>query len=195
MINKEAIVDALTHTNNNIASTISELKPIDLRTTTSLMINRTFDQQILKTSSYNHQFVRLRGKAVKKYIKNILGILSARRNDFWNSAESREGLLDVFLKTSAKDWDSISDLPMRYEDNVIELYSEDDIAIFEALNESTILSGAIIPYQEELNYVYAASKAHISKDSEDGITDIFILTEKTKAYDHDLPMSTMEIIE
>jgi hypothetical protein len=161
-----------------------ELKPREMTA------NRTFDQQRLKTKSFGHQFVKLKGQAVKRYIKNTVSIVSAKREDFWNSKDARDGMLEVFLKTDTSQWIGYTDLPMRYEDNVIELYSEDDVESFEDMNRSLIDSGTLIEYIDGLDYVYRI-EIQYNSDGDPASIKRFTLVERPLPFDHNLRKSTL----
>lgn len=168
---------------------------------TNLKINRNHDMAVLQTESFHHQFVALEGLAVKRYVKTILGALTALRIDYWNSRDVRpDGFLEVYLKTNAKDWDRSSPIQFRYEDNVIELYTEEDVLAFEKKNRILLESGTLVPYVDGYAYHYNAQHFDVweMKDKDGNVVATgsfgkdFRLEEITEPFQHDLKRSPVK---
>lgn len=166
------------------------------------VVRRQHDSSVLETESFHHQFVALSGLAIKRYVKRELGALLALRADYWDSKDVRpDGFLEIYLKTSAKGWNRETPIPMRYEDNVIELYTAEDVQSFERKNRRLIESGALIEYVDGHAFQYEASKfeewEHRDKDDTvvwtQRIGKEFRLEEITAPFAHDLQLSNVSV--
>lgn len=103
--------------------------------------------------SKNHQFIAFDQQIVKRYAKTTTGILTGYRLD----PNRPENQLDWLLSSPNKHfqvvWEdgqqpTIHRTGFSYDDEVIELYSDVEVRLFERLNRSAIESGALKLYSE-----------------------------------------------
>lgn len=103
--------------------------------------------------SKNHQFIEYNGKAVKRYAKTVLYRISGYRLD----PHRPENRLDFLLVTPERDVEIIPQTEGRpivrqvrfnYEDEILELYSDTEIRVFERWNKSLIEKGLIKEYNQ-----------------------------------------------
>lgn len=165
--------------------------------------------------SVNHQFIAFDNKIVKRYAKTTIGILTGYRLDP-NRPENR---LDWLLASPNQSfqvvWEDgqapkIIRTHFSYDDEVLELYSETEVKLFERLNKAAIESGALKIYTEEAPVVdttnmmtdeevesIAITKQIPSiKKKIAGINSIVTLKRILEAVEkHDRPMSVAKAIQ
>lgn len=124
---------------------------------------RTKFQMSLDTDSRNNILPRYTTVA-RRYVKTNLGILICARADLLASNQVAKSdayepeTLEVYLRTNMPDdWMPNKDLPFRYNDNVIELYSQEDIQTFEMLNKRLIADSKLAIFDASVDYVWAFS--------------------------------------
>lgn len=101
--------------------------------------------------SSNHQFVEYGDNVVRRYVKTVPHILSGLRLNPHNPKERMEFL----LKTPENNFDFQTRLvkTVDYEEEVLEIYSDTELKVFERLNRSLIESGLLKEYAGEANSV------------------------------------------
>lgn len=103
--------------------------------------------------SQNHQFIAFDSQIVKRYAKTITGILTGYRLDP-NRPENRiDWLLSSPNKYFQVVWEDgkepkIIRTGFSYDDEVIELYSDTEVRLFERLNRAAIENGALKLYYD-----------------------------------------------
>jgi len=119
------------------------------------MTNRILWQSKTNTKSVNHQYLAQDLKVVKKYRKTVLHIVSGKRLDF-NTGEPVDFLLHsseddhtIYTRNARSGLIQTPDM-MRFNElnDVIYLYSDDEVLWFEAVNEDLLKRGILVEYQE-----------------------------------------------
>lgn len=97
--------------------------------------------------SYNHQIIEFSDSVVKRYVKTVPYAVTGFRLDPHNPANR----LDWMLKTDEAqfDFDTKKVSGFNYENDVLELYSEQEVKLFERLNRRLIEEGVLKVYNEE----------------------------------------------
>lgn len=104
--------------------------------------------------SNNHQFIAFNDRVVKRYVKTVLYRVSGYRIDPYRP----ENQLTFLLITPERDLKfvpqenarpKIERMNFSYDDEVLELYSDSEVRIFERLNRATIEAGLLKEYKEE----------------------------------------------
>lgn len=103
--------------------------------------------------SHNHQFIAFDDKIVKRYAKTTTNILTGFRLDPYRPENRIDWLLSSPNKLFQVIWeDGQQPKTIRtgfsYDDEVIELYSDVEVRLFERLNRKAIESGALKLYNE-----------------------------------------------
>lgn len=166
------------------------------------MLGHTTDQQdyernILQTNSHNHILQDYEGQAIKRYVKVNISQLTLWRLDYALWVEKRtKTRTDVMLITRRDDNAfyvddngrfAYRDMDFHYNDNVIELYDEEDVAFFENRNRVAIENNTIIEYDDTVEYIYA-----IVGYSDDGNQrPIYRLQERMKPLDREFKPAKM----
>jgi hypothetical protein len=103
-------------------------------------------------ASFNHQFIQFSDKVIARYTKTTVGMLTGKRLD----PHRPENTIDWLLHTPEANFlfikrdDGKTELIRQhhtYEDEVIEIYSEAEKALFERLNRGNIQTGVLIVYE------------------------------------------------
>lgn len=105
-------------------------------------------------TSSNNQYIQFEDKVVKRYTKTIPGMLTGRRLD----PHRPENTIDWLLHTPETNFRFITNQETRktelirqsfdYGAEVIELYSDIEVRLFERLNKSAIESGMLVVYND-----------------------------------------------
>lgn len=103
--------------------------------------------------SKNHQVIEFEGKVVKRYAKTTNSVLTGWRLDPHRPENRMDWMLSSPHRLFTVVWDDgqaphIARTDFSYEDEVIELYSEQEVRLFERLNRNSIESGALKVYRE-----------------------------------------------
>jgi hypothetical protein len=101
--------------------------------------------------SHNHQFIELEDKVVKRYAKTINSVLTGFRLDPRRPENRLDWMLASPRKLFSVVWEDgqqpyVQRNNFSYDDEVIELYSEGEVRLFERLNRDSIESGALKVY-------------------------------------------------
>lgn len=131
-------------------------------------------------NSNNHQFIGFDSKIVKKYVRTTIYPVSGRRLNPLNRENPNE-VIDFLLATPADNfkYDSeidpnggavvkttVSQGKFDYDYEVIELYSDDEVRLFQRLNRELLQRGDLIEYGEKapvVDLVNTLSAAEIKK--------------------------------
>lgn len=103
--------------------------------------------------SHNHQFIAFEDKIVKRYAKTSNSILTGYRLDPNRPENRMDWLLTSPTKLFSVIWEdgkqpTLIRTGFSYDDEVIELYSDVEVRLFERLNRATIESGALKVYTD-----------------------------------------------
>lgn len=103
--------------------------------------------------SNNHQFIAFDNSIVKRYAKTTASILTGFRLDPYRPENRIDWLLSSPSKLFQVVWEDgkqpeIHRTGFSYEDEVIELYSDVEVKLFERLNRQAIETGALKVYTE-----------------------------------------------
>lgn len=103
--------------------------------------------------SHNHQFIAFDSQIVKRYAKTTVGILTGYRLDPYRPENRLDWLLASKNSSFQVVWEDGQQpktirTGFNYEDEVIELYSDIEVRLFERLNKNAIESGALKLYTE-----------------------------------------------
>lgn len=130
-------------------------------------------QAFYDTKSLNNIDVNREGTALKAYVKTKISALTAKRLDN-DGTDARISLIDIMLhsrvpidympyvEVAVKRGDDVSyrleknsaPIPFIYADNVIELYSQRDIDVFERINAPLIADGRLVEYTNDAHLEY-----------------------------------------
>lgn len=105
--------------------------------------------------SVNHQFIQFEDNIVKRYTKTVNSMVSGRRLDPARPENQMTWLLKSPDGNFRVLWEGTGDTPkceriaFSYEDEVIELYSEIEVRLFERQNRALIERGVLKVYSEE----------------------------------------------
>ncbi len=104
--------------------------------------------------SVNHQFIAFDDKIVKRYAKTTNHILSGYRLDPYRPENRIDWLLSSPNKNFQVVWEDgvppqIIRTAFSYDEEVIELYSDVEVRLFERLNRRSIENGALKVYTDE----------------------------------------------
>jgi hypothetical protein len=124
--------------------------------------------------SVAHNFVTHRDKVYKRYIKTSLGVLSGKRPDPSDLNRSVPFVLSTpeSLVTVEKSPDGEYDVitghapTIDYEEEVLEVYSEDEDKIFRHFNRKSFEKGLLVEYTEEqepISYENALTDEELEK--------------------------------
>lgn len=165
--------------------------------------------------SHNHQFIAFDDKIVKRYAKTTINILTGYRLDPYRPENRIDWLLSSPNKLFEVVWeDGKEPITLRtgfsYEDEVIELYSDVEVKLFERLNRAAIENGALKIYTDSAPDIDTTNFMTDSEVEEIAVTkqlssikkkvaDIYsILTLKrilASVEKHDRPMSIAKAIQ
>lgn len=97
--------------------------------------------------SKNHQFIAFQDHVVARYVKVGLNSITGWRLDPYDSRKR----IDFFLSTPEKNFDFTTKMVtgFTYDDEVLELYSEEEHKAFQRYNRLAIESGIFKPYLGE----------------------------------------------
>lgn len=104
--------------------------------------------------SHNHQYIQLSEKIVARYTKTIPGIITGYRSDPFRP----ENRIDWLLKTPETNFLFVPDergvtklvrKDFSYDDEVIELYSTDEVKLFQRWNKGLLESGVLVLYEDK----------------------------------------------
>lgn len=104
-------------------------------------------------ASYNHQFIQFEDKIVKRYTKTIPGMLTGRRLDPHRPENTVEFLLHTpetnfnFVQTPENKIDLVRK-SFSYLDEVVELYSTQEVTLFQRMNRVSIENGVLVEYND-----------------------------------------------
>lgn len=104
--------------------------------------------------SINHQFIQHDDKIVKRYTKTTNGMVSGRRLDPNNPANQMTWLLQSPDGNFKVFWEGTGDQPrcervaFSYDLEVVELYSDTEVRLFERQNRALIERGILKEYSE-----------------------------------------------
>lgn len=104
--------------------------------------------------SINHQFIQHDDKIVKRYTKTVNGMVSGRRLDPNNPANQMTWLLQSPDGNFKVLWQGTGDEPrceriaFSYDLEVVELYSDVEVRLFERQNRALIERGVLKEYSE-----------------------------------------------
>lgn len=103
--------------------------------------------------SHNHQFIAFDQQIVKKYAKTSVGAMTGYRLDPYRPENRISWLLSSPNRLFTVTWvegspATITRNGFSYDDEVIELYSDAEVRLFERMNRSAIESGALKVYTE-----------------------------------------------
>jgi hypothetical protein len=110
--------------------------------------------------SKNHQFIEFDQQVVERWIKTVSHMVSGKRLNPYKPSESIDFVLRTnptnfdFTKLNKKDFpDSSSKVTLVYEDEVLELYSDNEARLFRRFNKTLIERGLIRLYDGEASGV------------------------------------------
>lgn len=103
--------------------------------------------------STNHQFIAFDNSIVKRYAKTTVSVLTGFRLDPYRPENRIDWLLSSPNRLFQVVWEDgkkaeLMKTGFSYEDEVIELYSDVEVKLFERLNKAAIESGALKVYNE-----------------------------------------------
>ncbi len=165
--------------------------------------------------SQNHQFIAFEDKIVKRYRKTTINILTGYRLDPYRPENRIDWLLSSPNKLFQVVWeDGQQPKTVRtntsYEDEVIELYSDVEVRLFERLNRSAIENGMLVVYEEsapvvetenaltdaEVEQVATIKQLPSLKKKVSAINSVITLKRILEAVEkHDRPMSVAKTIQ
>lgn len=103
--------------------------------------------------STNHQYLEFSDKVAKRYVKTVINPVSGTRINPYNSAERIDFLLTTprtsLVEITAPDGKiTLERVATSYEDEVLELYSDNEVKSFLRFNKGLIEQGKIKEYSE-----------------------------------------------
>lgn len=109
--------------------------------------------------SINHQFIQFNGEAVKRYTKSRLQPITGWRLNPENAVNTNERI-EFLLATPEDNLEitpygdgentKIRQVRFTYEDEVLELYTEQEARSFERMNRLLIQNGLLVEYNESM---------------------------------------------
>ena len=131
-------------------------------------------------NSTNHQFIGFDSKIVKKYVRTTIYPVSGRRLNPLNR-DNPDEVIDFLLATPADNFKydvetdpnggatiktTVSQAKFEYEQEVVELYSDDEVRLFQRMNRELLVNGDLVEYDEkapEVDLVNTLSDTDIKK--------------------------------
>ena len=131
-------------------------------------------------NSVNHQFMEFSSKVFKRYVRTTMYPIGGKRLNPRNTQNTYE-VIDFLLATSPDNYEytpqidansgsvvktDVKQVAFDYNQEVLELYSEDEYKVFQRLNKELLSDGALIEYDEEapvVDFVNTLSDADIKK--------------------------------
>lgn len=165
--------------------------------------------------SHNHQYIEYDTQIVRRYAKTTVGMLTGYRVDPKRPENRIDWLLSSpstsFIHTwSDGDTPKLTRAAFKYEDEVIELYSNAEIRLFERWNKRIIEEGLLRVYDEaapdtstinlvsddELNAVAKIKQLTALKKKIGEYSSTYTLTRLKEAVERaDRPISVIKLIE
>jgi len=104
--------------------------------------------------SKNHQYIEFEDRIIKRYEKTVPSVLTGLRLDPHRPENRIDWLLVSPTSSFKQTWTdgekpTLDRVAFSYADEVVELYSDVEVRLFERLNKAAIEAGLLIPYEGE----------------------------------------------